>query len=84
MAGTNDFSENALRILKARYYIKNEKGDFLDKSPSDLFRRVANFIASAEKTKKQKRFLRFSKQVHIVLSPDPIFQSVFMKLFWEE
>jgi ribonucleoside-diphosphate reductase alpha chain len=47
---TQGFSENAMRILKARYFTKNEKGDFLDKAPSDLFGRVATFIASAERT----------------------------------
>jgi len=44
------FTENALKILKARYFLKNEKGDFLDKSPADLFKRVAAYIASAEPT----------------------------------
>lgn len=34
--------------------MKNEKGEFLDKSPSDLFRRVARFVSSAEKTKKEQ------------------------------
>ncbi len=43
------FSPNAIRILKARYYLKDDKGGFLDKSPSDLFRRVATFVAGAEK-----------------------------------
>ncbi len=43
------FAPNAIRILKARYYLKDEKGGFLDRSPSDLFRRVATFIAGAEK-----------------------------------
>lgn len=55
MAGTNGFSQNALRILKARYLMRNEKGKFLDKTPSDLFTRVANFVASAESTKKEKQ-----------------------------
>jgi ribonucleoside-diphosphate reductase alpha chain len=45
------FSENALKILKARYYLKNEKGELVDKTPADLFRRVAAYVASAEKTK---------------------------------
>jgi ribonucleoside-diphosphate reductase alpha chain len=43
------FSPNALRILKARYFLKDDKGVFLDKTPADLFRRVATFIACAEK-----------------------------------
>jgi ribonucleoside-diphosphate reductase alpha chain len=45
------FSENALKILKARYFLKNEKGEFVDKTPEDLFRRVASYVASAEKNK---------------------------------
>jgi ribonucleoside-diphosphate reductase alpha chain len=44
------FSANALKILKARYFLKNEKGELIDKTPADLFRRVAGYIASAEKT----------------------------------
>ncbi len=46
-----EFSENAVKILKARYYLKNENGDFVDQSPADLFKRVADYIASAERTK---------------------------------
>lgn len=48
------FSENAIRILKARYFMTKSDGDFLDKAPSDLFSRVADYIASAEKTEKEK------------------------------
>jgi ribonucleoside-diphosphate reductase alpha chain len=54
MSGAADFSENAIKILKARYYLKNEKGEFQDKSPEDLFHRVAEAIAAAEKTKKER------------------------------
>ena len=50
MKENQGFSDNALRILKARYFLKNEKGEFLDKAPSDLFGRVARTIASAERT----------------------------------
>jgi ribonucleotide reductase alpha subunit len=50
------FSENAIRILKARYFMKTEKGEFIDKKPSDLFSRVAKYIASAEKTKKEQEY----------------------------
>ncbi len=49
--GTEGFSQNALKILETRYFIKNEKGERKDKSPSDLFRRVSEYIASAERTK---------------------------------
>lgn len=31
------------------------KGDFIDVKPSDLFRRVADYIASAEKTKEEQK-----------------------------
>jgi ribonucleoside-diphosphate reductase alpha chain len=51
MSASAGFSDNALKILKARYFLKNEKGELVDKSPEDLFRRVAAYIASAEKTK---------------------------------
>ena len=54
MKSMNGFSENALRILKARYFMKDEKGKLIDKTPSDLFLRVAEFIASAEETEKEK------------------------------
>jgi len=54
MSGATGFSENAINILKARYYLKNEKGELQDKSPQDLFRRVAEAIASAEKTKNER------------------------------
>jgi ribonucleoside-diphosphate reductase alpha chain len=48
------FSPNAMKILRSRYFMKNEKGEFIDKKPSDLFRRVADYIASAEKTKEEQ------------------------------
>ena len=54
MADYQPFTENALKILRARYLMRNEAGEFLDKEPADLFRRVARFIASAEKTKKEQ------------------------------
>ncbi|MFQ6070014.1 MAG: adenosylcobalamin-dependent ribonucleoside-diphosphate reductase [Candidatus Aminicenantales bacterium] len=54
MAGKNGFSPNTLRILKARYYMKDESGKLIDKNPADLFSRVARFIASAEKSERDK------------------------------
>jgi len=48
------FSENALKILRARYFMRNEEGEFLDKEPADLFRRVAGYVAMAEKAKKDQ------------------------------
>ena len=55
MSVPGGFSENAIKILKARYYLKNDKGEFVDKTPEDLFRRVAGFIASAERTKADRK-----------------------------
>ena len=49
------FSENALKILRSRYFKKNEKGELLEKKPSDLFRRVASYIANVEKSNKDKK-----------------------------
>jgi len=49
------FSENALKILRARYFKKNQKGDLIEKRPSDLFKRVAKHIANAEKNEKDKK-----------------------------
>jgi len=36
MTNREGFSQNAIRILKARYYMKDDKGGFLDKTPADL------------------------------------------------
>jgi len=41
------FSENALRVLQARYLRKDESGRCIE-SPRDMFRRVAKAIAEAE------------------------------------
>jgi ribonucleoside-diphosphate reductase alpha chain len=54
MTDTSGFSANALRILKARYFMKNDKGELLDKSPADLFGRVARTVAAAEKTQRER------------------------------
>src|SRR5262245_36715081 len=40
-------TENGIKVLRARYLKKNEKGDCVE-SPSDLFRRVARTIAGPE------------------------------------
>jgi ribonucleoside-diphosphate reductase alpha chain len=49
------FSENALKILKARYFLKDEKGEPVDKTPEDLFRRVATYVATAERNKADRK-----------------------------
>ena len=41
-------SENALKVLEARYLRKNEKGKMIE-TPTQLFQRVAQNIAAAEK-----------------------------------
>jgi ribonucleoside-diphosphate reductase alpha chain len=54
MPEPKSFTENALKILRARYFMRNERGEFLDREPADLFQRVARYVASAEKTKKHR------------------------------
>ncbi|MCP5105909.1 MAG: adenosylcobalamin-dependent ribonucleoside-diphosphate reductase [bacterium] len=49
------FSENALTILKARYFKKNAQGELIENKPSELFKRVAEYIAGAEKENKDKK-----------------------------
>ena len=44
-----NFTENALKILRARYFRKNSEGELTENKPSDLFRRVSKYIAKAEK-----------------------------------
>lgn len=51
-----DFSDNALTILRARYFKKNAKGELIENKPSELFRRVSEYIAGAEKTEKDKKY----------------------------
>jgi len=41
-------SQNALTVLKSRYLKKDESGKIVE-TPEDLFRRVSNFIAQADK-----------------------------------
>ncbi|MHC4092290.1 MAG: ribonucleotide reductase N-terminal alpha domain-containing protein, partial [Planctomycetota bacterium] len=42
-----DLAENGLRVLRARYLKKDERGRCLE-SPTDLFRRVAKAVADGE------------------------------------
>jgi ribonucleoside-diphosphate reductase alpha chain len=43
-----DLTENALTVLKRRYLMKDDRGRTVE-TPTDLFRRVANFIAEADR-----------------------------------
>lgn len=55
MKKIDDFSINSMRILKARYFMKDDAGGLRDKSPADLFRRVARHVASAEADEEDRR-----------------------------
>ncbi len=50
------FSENAIKILNARYFRKDEQGKLIEKKPSDLFRRVSKYVAQNEKTEADVKF----------------------------
>ena len=50
-----NFTKNALKILKARYFKKDEKGTLQETKPSELFRRVSRFIAQAEKNEADRK-----------------------------
>lgn len=42
-----ELSDNAIRVLEKRYLVKNEKGE-INEIPQEMFKRVAEHIASAE------------------------------------
>ncbi len=50
-----NFPENALKILRARYFKKDENGKLVETKPSELFRRVCRFIAQAERGEADRR-----------------------------
>lgn len=50
------FNENALKILRARYFKKNELGELTENRPSDIFRRVSQYIAGAELKLEDKKY----------------------------
>ncbi|RJQ21548.1 MAG: adenosylcobalamin-dependent ribonucleoside-diphosphate reductase [Nitrospiraceae bacterium] len=43
-----DLSENALKVLRTRYLLKDEQGNIRE-TPGEMFRRVARAVASAER-----------------------------------
>ncbi len=49
-----NFQENAMKILRARYFKKSSDGELIEKKPSDLFRRVSKFVAKAEKDEENR------------------------------
>ncbi len=49
------FPPNAVKILEARYYLRTESGELLDRGPEDLFRRVAVAVAEAEPPAQRSR-----------------------------
>lgn len=44
-----ELSENARKVLQARYLLKNEEGEVIE-SPEEMFRRLARSIAAVEKS----------------------------------
>jgi ribonucleoside-diphosphate reductase alpha chain len=48
-----ELTENALKVLKARYLLKDEKGNVIEK-PEDMFRRVAHNVAKVERLYKEE------------------------------
>jgi len=50
------FNERTLKLLEERYYFKDiETGKTIEKTPEEMFRRVAKHIAKAEKTQKLQK-----------------------------
>ena len=49
------FSSNAVTVLEDRYLMRSDDGHVVE-TPAELFRRVARFVAAAE-----KKWLRFSQ-----------------------
>ncbi len=62
------FSENALRILEARYFQRDGKGKVIE-TVQDLFKRVANDVAAAEKAYNtpKEEILKLERQFYHVM-----------------
>lgn len=56
MARTSgEFTENSLKILRARYFMRTAFGELIEKTPEALFRRVAENVSQAETTSGMRR-----------------------------
>ncbi|OHD56269.1 MAG: ribonucleoside-diphosphate reductase, adenosylcobalamin-dependent [Spirochaetes bacterium GWF1_51_8] len=56
------FTENALYIMKKLYFRKDKAGNLVEKTPEELFARVADFVAEAETDPAKKK--EFRKQIY--------------------
>jgi len=64
-----NLSENAIKVLKRRYFKKDERGNILEE-PVDMFIRVAQNIASAEKKygKTEEEILEIEKEFFDIMA----------------
>lgn len=52
------FTDNALFIMEKFYYKKDKSGKLLEKTPMEIFERVAGFVSSAEKTPEKRKEIK--------------------------
>jgi len=74
------FSDNAFFILEKFYYKRDREGNLLEKTPEELFHRVAHFVASAEKDrsirqKMEKTFFDLMMQQKFMFSSPTLFNA---------
>ncbi len=69
-------SENAQRILKERYFWKDQSGEFLEKSWSDVARRVARVIATAELKNQKLELKKKNEKLNEVKKWEEIFYKI--------
>ncbi len=62
-----ELSDNALKILKRRYLIKNDAGEVIE-TPDKMFRRVANNIAQADKLYSSYNVEKTEKQFYEIMA----------------
>ncbi len=61
-------SYNALKVLEARYLLKNPETLRYVETPQMMFRRVANFLASVEKYKSEEEVKRIADKFYEIMS----------------